>query len=279
RSSSNTLGAAPRAISANRPVSQASSFAARSAAVAGSRASSRSFISGTRRRRVPGCPTARKLRPSWLAPGSKPQRIWPAVTVRTWVLGPVPWRGTAKTSAFPSSTSQTSRSKSRAKGALPASRTSSASWAVNRSRSGESAMGLLGADETSIGAFAFLELVVGPALDDLAALQDDDLIGVPDGAQPVGGDQACAAAPPEGLVDPAFGRGVQGAGGFIENQDCRPGHQGAGDLQALALAAAPIGSPLLDGTLVAAGPRRDVLMDAGVLGRSHDVRQGNGGVP
>ena len=60
--------------------------------------------------------------------------------------------------------------------------------------------------------------------------------------------------------------------------DGRP-DQGAGDLQPLPLAAAPVGSPLLDRAVVASRPRRDLLVDAGVLGGGHDLRQRDRRVP
>src|SRR4051794_33551359 len=183
--------------------------------------------------------------------------------------GPDSPSGTANTSAIPSSTSQTSPAESRGRGALPARETSPGSSARSGCGFGSAAMILLGADEPGVRAFDGLQLVVGAALHHLAAVEDEDLVGVADGAQAMGDEEAGAAAAAQALVDAALGRGVEGAGGLVEDEDRGPPHQGAGDLQTLALAAAPVGSPLLHRTVVAPGPRRDVLVDAGVLGRRH----------
>src|SRR5690606_20714433 len=99
---------------------------------------------------------------------------------------------------------------------------------------------LVGPDEPGIGPVFLHHLVMGAPLHDLAALHDDDLVGVPDGAEAVGHDNARTAPAPQVPVDFHLGAGVQGAGGFVEDEEAGVIHQGTGDLQALALAAAVV---------------------------------------
>ncbi len=61
------------------------------------------------------------------------------------------------------------------------------------------------------------QVVVGPALNDVAATQDDDLVAIADRGQPVGDDQAGAASPTQIVIDDALGPRVQRARGLIED--------------------------------------------------------------
>ena len=78
-----------------------------------------------------------------------------------------------------------------------------------------------------------------PALDDAALLEDEDLVGVGDGRQPVGDHQRRAplAGPTQGVLDGRLGAGVQGAGRLVEDQHPGIGQQGAGQAHPLTLAA------------------------------------------
>ena len=78
----------------------------------------------------------------------------------------------------------------------------------------------------------------------------------PDGAQAVGDDEAGAATAAQAVVDAHFGDGVQGAGGFVQNQHRRVVHQRPGDLQPLPLAAAEVASVLFHRCVVAERPGR-----------------------
>ncbi len=82
---------------------------------------------GPRRAAAGSCRRARRREGSVAAASWKPQRSWPGATEQRWIRGPSPPPGTAKTSALPASTNQTSGEESRRRGALPASRTSSLS--------------------------------------------------------------------------------------------------------------------------------------------------------
>src|SRR6185437_1174371 len=60
------------------------------------------------------------------------------------------------------------------------------------------------------------QLGMGPPLGHPAGVHDDDLVRVPDGGQPVGHDEAGAAAGPDVPVDLLLHHRVEGAGGLVE---------------------------------------------------------------
>ena len=80
---------------------------------------------------------------------------------------------------------------------------------------------------------------MGPSLDHPAVVEDDDLVGVPHGREPVGdGDRgATPGQGVEGLLDGTLGLGVECAGRLVEHQDPRVAEQGAGDGEPLLLPA------------------------------------------
>ena len=75
--------------------------------------------------------------------------------------------------------------------------------------------------------------------DDAAAVHDDDAVSVAHGGEAVGDDQRCLAGHQafEGVLDEAFAFAIERTGGFIEQQDGGIAQDGAGDGEALALAA------------------------------------------
>ena len=81
--------------------------------------------------------------------------------------------------------------------------------------------------------------VVGAVLGDLAVAHHEDAVAALHRRQAVGDDDGGSAFHClfEGRLDQAFGDGVEGAGGFVEDEEVLPGQQGAGDGEALALAA------------------------------------------
>ena len=85
--------------------------------------------------------------------------------------------------------------------------------------------------EAAVDAAVFQEFAVFAALDDAALVQDEDLVGALDGVKTVGDGEHGAAL--HGLVerqlDGAFRLGVEGAGGFVEDQDGGVAQEGAGD--------------------------------------------------
>src|ERR1700742_4179313 len=61
----------------------------------------------------------------------------------------------------------------------------------------------------------------GAGLDDAAFLEDEDAVHVPDGGEAVGDDEGGAVAHQafEGFLDEVLAFGVEGAGGFVEDED------------------------------------------------------------
>ena len=88
------------------------------------------------------------------------------------------------------------------------------------------------------------------ALGDSAVVEDDDLIGVDDRRKAVG-DHHRGAAPGDSVerfLDGLLGAAVERRGGFVEDQDRGVLEQGAGDGDALLLAADSLSprSPTID---------------------------------
>src|ERR1700722_4099194 len=98
------------------------------------------------------------------------------------------------------------------------------------------------------------ELAMGADVVDLAAFEHEDRVGVHQRRQPVRHyDQRAALGDPHQVgVDDRLALRVEGAGGFVEDQDARVGDQRAGDRQALALSARQVGRALVDMGVVAA---------------------------
>ena len=67
----------------------------------------------------------------------------------------------------------------------------------------------------------------------------------------------------EAVLDHRFGLGVERAGGLVEDEDARVGEDGAGDGEALALAAGELDAALADDGVVAFGEALGELVDAG----------------
>ncbi len=80
---------------------------------------------------------------------------------------------------------------------------------------------------------------MGAALGDHALVEHDDLVGRDDGGEPVRDHQrgAIARDPVKGVLDLPFGMAVERRGRLIEHQDRRRFQDGAGDGDALLLAA------------------------------------------
>ena len=102
---------------------------------------------------------------------------------------------------------------------------------------------MLQAEERGIAAAAAQQIVMPAALDDLAALDHQNGVGVHDGVQAMGDDDggAVLAEMLDRLLHLLFGFRIQRRGGFIEQDDRRILDQRAGDGDALALAAGQLG--------------------------------------
>ena len=117
------------------------------------------------------------------------------------------------------------------------------------------------------------------AFDDFAGFDDEDLIGAANGGEAVGDDEGGAAAHQvgEALLNQGFGFGIEAGGGFVEDQDARIGQNGAGDGDALALAAGKLDAALADDGVVLVGERFGEFVDAGDAAGGEDVLFGGGG--
>jgi len=114
---------------------------------------------------------------------------------------------------------------------------------------------------------------VGAALGDPAVVEDHDLVGVPDGREPVRDrDRGPAAADDveRGLHGP-LGLVVEGAGGLVEHQDPRIPQQGSRDRDALLLTTGEPVTTRTDDGVVAVGQRDDQLVHLRGPGRGLDL--------
>ena len=118
------------------------------------------------------------------------------------------------------------------------------------------------------------QLIVRALLGQLAVLDDEDDVGVADRVEVMGDDDRRPAlhqfsrAPMTACSD----SGVQPGRGLVENQDRRVADDGAGDGDALALAAGQRDATLAHHRVVAVGHRVDELVRVGQFGRALDLR-------
>ena len=99
------------------------------------------------------------------------------------------------------------------------------------------------------------QFLVPPDVDDAPAFHDHDAIRFQNGGKPVRDDKAGAVEHEvvEGLLNHVFGFGIKGAGGLVQNEQRRILEQGAGNGQALFLAAGKTHAALSDGRFVPLG--------------------------
>ena len=100
---------------------------------------------------------------------------------------------------------------------------------------------------------------MGAALGHAAGIEHDDLVGMDDGGEPVGDDDGGAVLGDavQRALDVALGMAVEGGGGLVQDQDGRGLEDGAGDGDALLLAAGEFQAALADFGLVALRERGD----------------------
>ena len=127
--------------------------------------------------------------------------------------------------------------------------------------------------ELVVLAFLGHEACVIAAFDNATVFHHINKIGTDDSAKTVGDDEGCAALHEgsECLLDAAFGFGVEGGGGFIHEQDGGVFKHGAGDGDALALAAGKAHTMGTDHGVVALGERFNEAVGGGVLSGFLDI--------
>ena len=99
---------------------------------------------------------------------------------------------------------------------------------------------------------------MGAALDDAAAVDDEDLVGAAHGGQPVGDHQRGAAGQGgvEGPLDGRLGLAVEVGGGLVQDDEAGALEQQPGDREALLLAAGETVAAVADDGLEALGQVR-----------------------
>ena len=115
--------------------------------------------------------------------------------------------------------------------------------------------------------------IVGAALDDLAMVKHDDLVGADDGREPVRDHQrrAVAGNALERVLDFLFGMAVERGCRLIEHQNWRTLQDGAGDRDTLLFAAREFQSALADLGLVALRRNPDQRVDLRKASRLFDL--------
>ena len=111
------------------------------------------------------------------------------------------------------------------------------------------------------------------------AVHDRDLVGVADRGEPVGHDQHGLVAHQggQGGLEQALVGGVERGGGLVEQHDGGVLEDGAGDRDALALAARETGPALADRRVVPLGQRPDEVVGLGGAGRRDHLVAGGVG--
>src|SRR5829696_6465341 len=134
----------------------------------------------------------------------------------------------------------------------------------------------LGAVQVGVETAGGQQVGVGALLDDPAAVDDQDPVGVDDGRQPVGDDQAGPALEDggQGLLDVDLGLRVEVGGGLLKVHDGRVGQQQPGDGQALLLPARQPVAALPDHRLPALGQALDQVQDPGRTAGGLDLLEG-----
>ena len=118
-----------------------------------------------------------------------------------------------------------------------------------------------------------------PEVQHAALVQHQDGVAVGQRRQPVRHDHHGAAARHvrQVGVDQGLAFRIERAGRLVQDQDARVVHQGAGDRQALPLAAGQVGRAFLDQRLIAVRQALDELRGAGQPGGMDRVRQRQAG--
>ena len=110
-----------------------------------------------------------------------------------------------------------------------------------------------------------VKLCVRAPLQDLTALNYEDLVGTPDRREPMRDDERRAALHQEAqaLLDHRFGLRIERACRFVENEDTRLGQDGARNGKPLPLTAAQLYAALSDDRLVTFREAECELIDTG----------------
>src|SRR5208337_2135802 len=133
--------------------------------------------------------------------------------------------------------------------------------------------GVLPGVQLEVAALRGVQRLVGAALQDAAILHDQDLLGAANGGKTVRDNECGAAAHQvaQTLLDERLRFGVEAGGGFVENQDARIGKNGAGDGDALLLAAGQLHAAFADDGVVLLLERFREFIHAGDAAGGEDL--------
>ena len=123
-----------------------------------------------------------------------------------------------------------------------------------------------------VEAFFIQQFLVGALLHDLAIVNHQHVVGIPDGAEAVGNDKAGAAGhqAQQSLLDARLGARVHAAGGFVQDQDRGIGQDGTRDREQLALSLAEIAGAFREQGIVTLRQLADEMIGVGYFGgRDH----------
>ena len=105
---------------------------------------------------------------------------------------------------------------------------------------------------------------MGALFAEAAFVEDQDAVGVLNGAEAMSDDQRGAAGEKaiERVADEQLGFGVDAGSGFVEDQEARIVREGASEIDELALADGERGAAFVDGGVDAFGKRADEIAEA-----------------
>lgn len=119
------------------------------------------------------------------------------------------------------------------------------------------------------------EVLVGAGLDEATLVENMDLVGVADGGEPVGDDEARHLEGLETLGDGGLGAIIEGGSRFIHEEDFGLAGDGGGDEEPLALAAGEGGGVLINDCMEAHWHGTDILIQGGEAGGFHGLIEGH----
>ena len=117
------------------------------------------------------------------------------------------------------------------------------------------------------------QFFMGTAFAELAALQDEDAVGIAHSGEAVGDDDGCASHSDtlQRALDQGFGLVVDGGSGLVEDQHGRIFEYGTGNRDPLALPTGEFLAAFADDGVVAFGKLHDEIMGFGDFGSFFDL--------
>src|ERR1700722_16465565 len=130
--------------------------------------------------------------------------------------------------------------------------------------------------EMAVDGAAFDQFAVGADIHGPALVQHHDQVAIEQGGEPVRDDYhgAPLGDAQQVGIHQSFGFRIERAGGFVEDQHPRIGHQRAGDGEALLLPAGEVRRAFLDERVITIGQPFDELFRTGQPARLHRVLEG-----